>query len=176
MAKQYAAPPEMVIDPENVYRATISTRQGDMVMELRTDLAPVAVNNFVVLADLVAEDDTWQLHLIGRDFAAATSPVLADYIRSFRERALELVDASAHPVTRDRGLVALNPLGQVPTLVTDEGAVLYDSRVIVEYLNALADGDLVPEDPDARSRRRARCGRASPARGRRRDTSGRTGT
>jgi len=42
-----------------------------------------------VLADLVAEDDTWQLHLIGRDFAAATSPVLADYIRSFRERALD---------------------------------------------------------------------------------------
>ncbi len=50
--------PEMVIDPENVYRATISTSQGDMVMELRTDLAPVAVNNFVVLANLGFYDNT----------------------------------------------------------------------------------------------------------------------
>jgi peptidylprolyl isomerase/peptidyl-prolyl cis-trans isomerase B (cyclophilin B) len=48
----------MVIDPENVYRATISTSQGDMVMELRTDLAPVAVNNFVVLANLGFYDNT----------------------------------------------------------------------------------------------------------------------
>jgi cyclophilin family peptidyl-prolyl cis-trans isomerase len=50
--------PELVIDPENVYRATISTSQGDMVMELRTDLAPVAVNNFVVLANLGFYDNT----------------------------------------------------------------------------------------------------------------------
>lgn len=85
---------------------------------------------------------------------SVTSPfvrkcLVAAHELGLRDR-IELVDASAHPVTRDRGLVALNPLGQVPTLVTDDGAVLYDSRVIVEYLNALADGDLVPEDPDAR--------------------------
>lgn len=63
---------------------------------------------------------------------------------------VELVPASAHPVTRNRELIAVNPLGQVPTLVTDEGAVLYDSRVICEYLNALGDGDIVPADPDER--------------------------
>lgn len=63
---------------------------------------------------------------------------------------IELVPASAHPVTRNRELVAVNPLGQVPTLVTDEGAVLYDSRVICEYLNALGEGDIVPADLDER--------------------------
>lgn len=85
---------------------------------------------------------------------SVTSPfvrkcLVAAHELGLRDR-LEIVPANAHPVTRDRALVALNPLGQVPTLVTDGGAVLYDSRVIVEYLNALAGGDLVPDDPDAR--------------------------
>lgn len=57
---------------------------------------------------------------------------------------LELIPAAAHPVNRDRSVVAVNPLGKVPTLVTDEGTVLYDSRVICEYLNALGDGRLLP--------------------------------
>jgi glutathione S-transferase len=57
---------------------------------------------------------------------------------------LELVPSTAHPVDRDRALVAVNPLGKVPALVTDEKAVLYDSRVICEYLNSLGDGRLLP--------------------------------
>jgi glutathione S-transferase len=57
---------------------------------------------------------------------------------------LELVPAAAHPVNRDRSVVLVNPLGKIPTLVTDEGTVLYDSRVICEYLNSLGDGRLLP--------------------------------
>ena len=48
----FSAPPEMVIDVEAGYVATIATTAGDMVFELAADLAPVAVNNFVLLADL----------------------------------------------------------------------------------------------------------------------------
>jgi len=59
---------------------------------------------------------------------------------------IELVPANAHPVTRDLAIIAKNPLGQVPTFVTDDGVVLYDSRVICEYLNDLGDGDLIPAD------------------------------
>ncbi len=33
-----------------------------------------------------------------------------------------------------------NPLGKIPTLVLEYGETLYDSRVIVEYLDALAGG------------------------------------
>jgi glutathione S-transferase len=33
-----------------------------------------------------------------------------------------------------------NPLGKVPTLLLDDGTILYDSRVIVEYLDDLAGG------------------------------------
>jgi glutathione S-transferase len=39
-----------------------------------------------------------------------------------------------------------NPLGKVPTLVLDDGRGLYDSPVIVEYLDALGSGPrLIPE-------------------------------
>lgn len=63
---------------------------------------------------------------------------------------IELLPASVHPVQRDRNVMARNPLAQVPTLVTDDGQVLYDSRVICEYLNALASGPLFPAAGPAR--------------------------
>jgi glutathione S-transferase len=49
---------------------------------------------------------------------------------------IELLPSSANPVTRDQTIVADNPLGQVPTLFTDDGTVFYDSRVITEYLDS----------------------------------------
>lgn len=43
-------------------------------------------------------------------------------------------------------LTAENPLSQVPTLITDDGMVLYDSSVICEYLDSLHTGKkLIPE-------------------------------
>jgi glutathione S-transferase len=82
-------------------------------------------------------------------FYSDTSPFVRKCLVSahelgLRER-LELLAAAAHPVNRDRAVVAHNPLGKIPTLLTDDGTVLYDSRVICEYLNALGDGHLIPE-------------------------------
>jgi glutathione S-transferase len=37
-----------------------------------------------------------------------------------------------------------NPLGKIPTLILENGETLYDSRVIVEYLDRLAGGRLIP--------------------------------
>lgn len=43
-------------------------------------------------------------------------------------------------------LRAQNPLGKIPTLVLDDGTALYDSRVIVQYLQELAGGEaLLPK-------------------------------
>ncbi|MGC1388051.1 MAG: glutathione S-transferase [Steroidobacteraceae bacterium] len=89
-------------------------------------------------------------------FYAATSPFVRKCLASayelgLRER-LELMPAAPHPVNRDRTVVASNPLGKIPTLITDDGAVLYDSRVICEYLNAVADGALIPPHGPARWR------------------------
>jgi glutathione S-transferase len=41
-----------------------------------------------------------------------------------------------------------NPLGKIPTLVGEDGEAIYDSRVIVEYLDSLAGGGrrLIPAD------------------------------
>lgn len=51
------------------------------------------------------------------------------------------------------GVMALNPLNKIPTLVLDDGTMLYDSRVIAEYLDTLHAGPrLFPTDPSARWR------------------------
>ncbi len=62
---------------------------------------------------------------------------------------IELLDAAANPINRDAKIIVHNPLGKVPTLLTDEGVALYDSRVICEYLNAQGAGSLFPANgPD----------------------------
>ena len=43
-----------------------------------------------------------------------------------------------------------NPLGKIPTLVLDDGTALYDSRVIVEYLDHLAGGGRIIPSGEAR--------------------------
>ncbi|MBT3306154.1 MAG: glutathione S-transferase [Alphaproteobacteria bacterium] len=44
-----------------------------------------------------------------------------------------------------------NPLGKVPTLILDDGQVLYDSPVVCEYLDSLHDGEkLFPASGPAR--------------------------
>lgn len=48
-------------------------------------------------------------------------------------------------------LTAENPLSKIPTLITDDEMVIYDSRVICEYLDSLHDGKkLIPEQSDSR--------------------------
>lgn len=39
---------------------------------------------------------------------------------------------------------ALNPLGKIPALILDDGSVIYDSRVICEYLDELGGGTFFP--------------------------------
>ncbi len=48
--KQWNTPPEMKIDPQKKYTATMKTDKGDIVLELFADKTPVTVNNFVFLA------------------------------------------------------------------------------------------------------------------------------
>lgn len=47
-------------------------------------------------------------------------------------------------------VLADNPLGKIPALVTAEGQKLVDSRVICEYLDLMAGTGLYPADPAAR--------------------------
>ena len=47
--KQFAAPPDMIIDASKSYVATIKMANGDIVLELFSDV-PITTNNFVFLA------------------------------------------------------------------------------------------------------------------------------
>ena len=47
--KQFAAAPERIIDTDKTYIATIKVAQGDIVLELLSDV-PITTNNFVFLA------------------------------------------------------------------------------------------------------------------------------
>ena len=44
-----------------------------------------------------------------------------------------------------------NPLGKIPCLLTEDGTALFDSPVIIEYLDQLSDGrKLIPDATKAR--------------------------
>ncbi len=86
-------------------------------------------------------------------YYAPTSP----YVRMVRIAAIdngvdgdiELVEARAEGNdTEDK-----NPLNKVPTLVTDDGEVLIESKLICQYVDSLGSGaELYPSDPAARRR------------------------
>ncbi|HSV83482.1 MAG TPA: glutathione S-transferase N-terminal domain-containing protein [Ramlibacter sp.] len=52
---------------------------------------------------------------------------------------IERQAVSLSPYDPNPDVVALNPLGKIPVLVTDDGMALFDSTVACEYLSALAD-------------------------------------
>jgi glutathione S-transferase len=57
----------------------------------------------------------------------------------------------ADPLDANDVLRRDNPLGKIPTLVTDDGKAVYDSRVILEYLDHIAGGGrLIPATWPAR--------------------------
>ena len=59
---------------------------------------------------------------------------------------IELTEGSGTPLAPSEAVVAVNPLGRIPALVTDEGATLVDSRVICRYLDGLGGGSLYVGD------------------------------
>jgi glutathione S-transferase len=56
----------------------------------------------------------------------------------------------------DTKITESNPLGKVPCLVMEDGGAMFDSRVIVEYLDTLSPvGKLIP--PNGRERAEVKC-------------------
>ena len=89
------------------------------------------------------------------------SVTASPFVRKVRTLILELdlqdsvtlLDAGAvSPVSNHAQLNAVNPLGMVPALELADGSSLYDSPVICEYLNQIADGPFFPADAERRFR------------------------
>ncbi len=55
---------------------------------------------------------------------------------------IEAIDGSTTPLAPNGELVAQNPLGRIPALVTESDGCLFDSRVICRYLNHRGGGAL----------------------------------
>ena len=63
----------------------------------------------------------------------------------------EVTIEKADPTDAGDSLRKQNPLGKIPALIVENGTVLYDSPVILEYLDHRAGGaKIVPEEPEAR--------------------------
>lgn len=70
--------------------------------------------------------------------------------------AAHFADLDAQPVATDTNadpaeLLAANPLGKIPTLVTDEGLAVYDSRAIMTYIDRQTKGTLYPRNAAKRT-------------------------
>ncbi len=65
------------------------------------------------------------------------------------DRQIELVEVDA--VAAPRVLIDANPLGRIPTLITEDGFAIFDSPVICEYLNG--SSDVLPMIPQSGAQR-----------------------
>jgi glutathione S-transferase len=81
-------------------------------------------------------------------YYSSTSPFVRKCLVAAHELGLadriELLTVVTMPTAHNDALMRDNPLCKLPTLITDEGQALYDSRVICEYLNDLGGGRLIP--------------------------------
>lgn len=59
------------------------------------------------------------------------------------------LDWAYNTINFTQGLAESNPVGRIPTLVTNEGVELGDSTLICQYLDSLAPGPLIPSCEDA---------------------------
>lgn len=77
----------------------------------------------------------------------ATSPYTRKVRIALAEKRLEcefIIDA---PGAENSSVAKFNPLGKIPVLVLDDEQMIFDSRVIVEYLDNASPGNrLIPEE------------------------------
>jgi len=78
--------------------------------------------------------------------ASPTSPYARKVRIALAEKKIEYELVEAAPFAPDTDVPSYNPLGKVPVLVLDDGTNLFDSRVIVEYLDTVSPvSRLIPE-------------------------------
>jgi glutathione S-transferase len=72
----------------------------------------------------------------------------ARMIATFAGYAFEAVTVKTDEMPAN--LLAANPLGKIPALITDEGKGIFDSKVITQYLNRVSGGKVLPKNADKR--------------------------
>ncbi|HEV8554713.1 MAG TPA: glutathione S-transferase [Casimicrobiaceae bacterium] len=78
--------------------------------------------------------------------ASYTSPYARKVRIALAEKKIEYEFVEESPWAAQTTVPTYNPLGKVPVLVLDDGTTLFDSRVIVEYLDTVSPvSRLIPE-------------------------------
>jgi glutathione S-transferase len=67
-----------------------------------------------------------------------TSPFARKVRIALAEKKIEYALIEDNPWLAGNSIAVVNPLGKIPVLVLDDGTNLYDSRVIVEYLDTVS--------------------------------------
>lgn len=82
-----------------------------------------------------------------------TSPFVRKVVVLMKEKGIEdqIEKEKSNPLNREDRAATPSPLGQIPCLVTDDGDSVFDSPVIMEYLDTVCDGpEMLPKSGDAR--------------------------
>jgi glutathione S-transferase len=78
--------------------------------------------------------------------ASTTSPYARKVRIAFAEKKIDYTLVEQDPWDAASIVSQHNPLGKVPVLVLDDGTSIFDSRVIVEYIDSISPGSrLIPE-------------------------------
>jgi glutathione S-transferase len=137
----------------------------------------VAPKHHLLIASVVIVDTgTWHPRDAGRDatmrhnlppeasMKLIGSPA-SPYVRKVRivlaEKKLDYIYELENVWAPETRIFQSNPLGKVPCLQMEDGSMVYDSRVIVEYLDTLTPVcKLMPSNGSGRERTEIKCGEA----------------
>ena len=97
-------------------------------------------------ADAILESVRFGFPLVLKLIATLTSPYARKVRIALAEKKIEYALVEDSPWVAGNAVSELNPLGKIPVLVLDDGTRVFDSRVIVEYLDAMSPvSRLIPE-------------------------------
>lgn len=94
-----------------------------------------------------------KMRLMHGTFSPFVRKVVVSAIEKGMLDQMEMIPTTVSPGKTNEELIMINPTGKIPTLVTPEGMAVYDSTVIVEYLDQVQPAvRLIPTDPAQRLR------------------------
>ncbi|WP_414040370.1 glutathione S-transferase N-terminal domain-containing protein [Acidithiobacillus sp. M4-SHS-6] len=86
-----------------------------------------------------------------RLFATETSPYARKVRMALLEKNISCEVEWVNLRAPDHAALSHNPLGKIPVLLRNDGSAVYDSAVIIQYLELLRpDPAIIPRDPEAR--------------------------
>ncbi|MEM7534982.1 MAG: peptidylprolyl isomerase [Chloroflexota bacterium] len=121
-ANYFNAPPEVVIDETQTYKAIITTSQGEMTLELYADQAPVSVNNFVLLSNLGFYD------------GVPVNQVIPDQVTIFGSPDNNPLSDAGYQLTGEKGSDIELAIGMIAYVPTGNGTVSSSSQLLLALI------------------------------------------